>query len=177
VHEGGVEVGREGRCPWCKRIFYICRCCDRGQVYCGPEHPDAGQRGCRRRSNALHQASPEGRDDHRDRNRDPAATRGGASCRRDARAGSCGLFAEHDGTPCREVGLRGDARYGRERAHRHDDDDAALGRRSLELDAKDPTHVRCFFEVTVADAREWERRGVLRTSYEEEFDSRTSGTG
>ena len=44
MHEDRAEIGREGRCPWCKCIFYVCRCCDHGQVYCEPEHRDAGDR-------------------------------------------------------------------------------------------------------------------------------------
>jgi hypothetical protein len=68
VHAGDGLVGREARCPWCKRVFFVCECCDQGQVYCGPEHRDAGRRASRRRSNAVHQASEEGREDHRDHN-------------------------------------------------------------------------------------------------------------
>jgi hypothetical protein len=68
VHDGGAEVGREARCPWCKQVFFVCRGCDQGQVYCLPEHRDAARRETCRRSKAVHQASPEGRDDHRDHN-------------------------------------------------------------------------------------------------------------
>ena len=64
------ESGREARCPWCKAIFVICGCCDRGQVYCTPEHRELGRLTTKRRSNARYQASNEGRDDHRDRNRE-----------------------------------------------------------------------------------------------------------
>ncbi|HET9625538.1 MAG TPA: hypothetical protein VFP84_29425 [Kofleriaceae bacterium] len=32
-----MESFREQRCQWCQRVFYICPCCDRGQVYCGPD--------------------------------------------------------------------------------------------------------------------------------------------
>ena len=54
----------------CRTIFYICRCCDRGQQYC--------REGCRcvcrreqcRAANRRHQQSPEGRLDHRDRQRE-----------------------------------------------------------------------------------------------------------
>src|SRR5262249_38407030 len=49
---------------------YVCGCCDRGQVYCGPEHRDAGRRASCRRSNALHQGSPEGREDHQAHSRE-----------------------------------------------------------------------------------------------------------
>ena len=68
MHEG-AEVGREGRCPWCTCIFYVCRCCDHGRVYYRPEHADAARVASCRRSKAIHQASDEGRDDHRDHNR------------------------------------------------------------------------------------------------------------
>jgi len=57
------------RCLGCQALFLICRSCYHGQVYCG----DA----CRKRARAAqvimarakHQATPHGRDDHRDRNR------------------------------------------------------------------------------------------------------------
>lgn len=50
-------------------IFHVCPCCDRGQVYCSDEHRDLGRLASRRRSNAAHQASELGREDHAQRNR------------------------------------------------------------------------------------------------------------
>ena len=66
-----TRVLRQRRChaEKCGRLFWICRSCDRGQRYCSPL--------CRRRqrlqqcraANRRHQQSPEGRADHRDRQR------------------------------------------------------------------------------------------------------------
>lgn len=54
----------------CCTIFYICRCCDRGQQYCR----EGCRRICRREqcraANRHHQKSEEGRLDHRDRQRE-----------------------------------------------------------------------------------------------------------
>jgi len=64
-------VLRQRLCGWgeCGRLFFVCRSCWRGQRYCS--------RGCRiqarraqcREANRRHQISPEGRLDHRDRQR------------------------------------------------------------------------------------------------------------
>jgi hypothetical protein len=60
VETGGVLIAV--RCAGCAVIFYVCERDYRGQIY--------GSRGCqragRRSANARHQASPEGRLDHRD---------------------------------------------------------------------------------------------------------------
>jgi len=58
------------RCVRCQRLFVMCRRCYHGQTYCN--------NGCRKPARALqlstlrakHQASPGGREDHRDRNRE-----------------------------------------------------------------------------------------------------------
>jgi len=54
----------------CRTVFFICAHCDRGQRYCSTlcrEHARVHQRRC---ANSRHQQSPEGRLDHRDRQRD-----------------------------------------------------------------------------------------------------------
>jgi hypothetical protein len=53
----------------CGRIFYICRSCDRGQRYCSEHCRQKARRQQRREANRRHQQSPEGRLDHRDRQR------------------------------------------------------------------------------------------------------------
>ena len=60
---------RQGRCGHCGQIFFVCRHCDRGQVYCSADCRRQARRQSCRRANARHQASPEGRLDHRDRQR------------------------------------------------------------------------------------------------------------
>ena len=50
-------------------MFYICRSCDRGQRYCSEACQERSRGRQRRQSNRLHQSSPEGRLDHRDRQR------------------------------------------------------------------------------------------------------------
>jgi hypothetical protein len=53
----------------CRTIFYICRCCDRGQQYCREGCRSVCRREQCRAANLRHQQSPEGRLDHRDRQR------------------------------------------------------------------------------------------------------------
>ena len=50
-------------------VFYICRSCYRGQAYCGEACRTKAQLQQHRKANKKHQDSPEGRDDHRDRQR------------------------------------------------------------------------------------------------------------
>jgi len=50
-------------------VFYLCRHCDRGQRYCSPRCREKSRRLQRRQANRRHQQSPEGRLDHRDRQR------------------------------------------------------------------------------------------------------------
>ena len=50
-------------------MFYICRSCYRGQVYCGDECRRRMRRQQRRAANRRHQQSWEGRLDHHDRQR------------------------------------------------------------------------------------------------------------
>ncbi len=62
-------VFRQRVCRGCNAVFFICRSCDRGQRYCSPECRVPAQREQRRSANRRHQHSPEGRLDHRDRQR------------------------------------------------------------------------------------------------------------
>jgi len=54
----------------CHAVFWICRRCDRGQRYCSTACQAEARRQQRRCANRRHQQSPEGREDHRDRQRD-----------------------------------------------------------------------------------------------------------
>lgn len=62
---------REGRCGWisCYRLFYICRHCDHGQIYCSEACRASNQKRLRAQANRRHQQSREGRRDHADRQR------------------------------------------------------------------------------------------------------------
>ena len=51
----------------CGSLFAICSCCDRGQRYCSQQCRDRSRLRQRRAANRRHQRSPEGRLDHRDR--------------------------------------------------------------------------------------------------------------
>ena len=72
---GGVSARAERwrtlRCrgAGCRTVFSICGACYRGQAYCGARCRAPAQRQHRRDANARHQRSPEGRLDHRDRQR------------------------------------------------------------------------------------------------------------
>lgn len=54
----------------CHAVFWICRHCDRGQCYCSEACRTQARLEQRRRANCRHQRSPEGRLDHRDRQRE-----------------------------------------------------------------------------------------------------------
>ncbi len=60
---------RNCRAAGCGTEFWICRACDRGQRYCSSECRQQARRLQRREANRRHQQSPEGRLDHRDRQR------------------------------------------------------------------------------------------------------------
>ena len=64
-------VWRELSCQGsgCGVMFYICGSCYRGQAYCGDGCRDRAQLQQHRNANRKHQDSPEGRLDHRDRQR------------------------------------------------------------------------------------------------------------
>jgi len=70
VHGEAVLRQRVCRGRECHAVFWICRHCDRGQCYCSPACRDRARREQRRHANCRHQRSPEGRLDHRDRQRD-----------------------------------------------------------------------------------------------------------
>ena len=55
---------REFRCDRCASIFYLCRLCDHGQVYCGQTCGEAARSDSCRAANRRHQQSREGRRDH-----------------------------------------------------------------------------------------------------------------
>ena len=98
----GEAVFRQRVCRGCKAVFCICRSCDRGQRYCGPDCRLRVLRAQRRRAHRRHQNSPEGRLDHRDRQRayrkrcaqrrwasvDPAVEKPGASLVDDRQVGA-----------------------------------------------------------------------------------------
>lgn len=67
-----TPVFRQRICHWsaCGTIFYLCRRCDRGQRYCSSHCRQKALRLQRRQANRRHQQTPEGREDHRDRQRD-----------------------------------------------------------------------------------------------------------
>src|SRR6267378_601223 len=57
------------RASGCGQVFWICRHCDRGQHYCSHLCRQQTRRQQHRLANRRHQQSPEGRQDHRDRQR------------------------------------------------------------------------------------------------------------
>jgi len=69
VHPGEVVL-RPRRCRRCNAVFWICPHCDRGQRYCSSFCRIPARRQQRRGANRRHQQSPEGRADHRDRQRE-----------------------------------------------------------------------------------------------------------
>ena len=88
----GVLVGI--RCAGCAFIFYICESEYRGQIYGSGRCRQAG----RRAANARHQASPEGRLDHRDAMRARRA-RGGVAVGSVTDTRSDNLLAEASSCP------------------------------------------------------------------------------
>jgi hypothetical protein len=56
--------------PPCGAVFYLCRHCDRGQCYCSSRCREKSLRQQRRQANRRHQQDPDGRADHRDRQRE-----------------------------------------------------------------------------------------------------------
>jgi hypothetical protein len=55
--------------PECRALFFLCSHCDRGHRYCGDRCRQQARREQRQRANRRHQQSPEGKLDHRDRQR------------------------------------------------------------------------------------------------------------
>jgi len=72
MSDHGPLVFRQRVCHWsaCGTIFYLCRRCDRGQRYCSSHCRQKALRLQRRQANRRHQQTREGREDHRDRQRD-----------------------------------------------------------------------------------------------------------
>ena len=54
----------------CRALFFLCQHCDRGQRYCSVSCREQARLEQRRCANRRHQQSPEGRLDHRDRQRE-----------------------------------------------------------------------------------------------------------
>ena len=65
-----TETLRLERCARCQAVFWICRRCYRGHGFCGLPCKLVARVTSKRRARALHRQSPEGRLDHRDRERD-----------------------------------------------------------------------------------------------------------
>ena len=53
------------RCRWCELVFYICRCCFRGQAYCCDECRIAGQRQNHREAQRKYRQTEKGKKAHR----------------------------------------------------------------------------------------------------------------
>ena len=58
------------RCVGCQSLFLICRSCYHGHTYCSDDCRNPARASQLREIRAAHQASPGGRKDHRDRNRE-----------------------------------------------------------------------------------------------------------
>src|SRR5436190_2192912 len=58
------------RCGRCLHLFAICRCWYRGQTYCGDDCRVPARAEQKSAARATYQGTPEGREDHRDRNRE-----------------------------------------------------------------------------------------------------------
>lgn len=71
MEDHGEVVLRQRVChaQACRAVFWLCLHCDRGQRYCSLACRDDARIRQRRRANRRHQGSPEGRLDHRDRQR------------------------------------------------------------------------------------------------------------
>ena len=69
VHGEVVLRQRVCRGLGCQALFWICPHCDRGQCYCSAACRSEARRRQHRAANRRYQQSPEGRLDHRDRQR------------------------------------------------------------------------------------------------------------
>ena len=69
VHGEVVLRQRVCRIQGCQTVFWLCTHCDRGQRYCSTSCRRQARRQQCRAANRRHQCSPEGRLDHRDRQR------------------------------------------------------------------------------------------------------------
>ena len=70
AHSEVVLRQRVCRASGCNQVFWICRDCDRGQHYCTHLCRQHTRRQQHRLANRRYQQSPEGRQDHRDRQRE-----------------------------------------------------------------------------------------------------------
>jgi hypothetical protein len=70
THSEVILRQRVCRASGCGQVFWICRHCDRGQHYCSQLCRQQASRQQHRLANHRHQHSPEGRQDHRDRQRE-----------------------------------------------------------------------------------------------------------
>lgn len=70
VADAAVFRQRVCHFPPCGGVFYLCPPCDRGQRYCSGRCGLKARRLQLRQANRRHQQTPEGRDDHRDRQRE-----------------------------------------------------------------------------------------------------------
>lgn len=61
------ESHRSFICKRCRRLASICRSCDRGQRYCGPDCAKSARLQAQREANRRYQASQNGREAHRAR--------------------------------------------------------------------------------------------------------------
>ena len=66
---GAVAILLMRACRWCRQPFFLCPACDRGHAYCSLPCRRAGRTQTLRAAGQRHQQSPEGRLDHRDRQR------------------------------------------------------------------------------------------------------------
>ncbi len=62
----GTELLREFNCQRCNQIFYVCRCCYRGQSYCCDECREINQRESHQESQHLYRTSDNGRKKNRE---------------------------------------------------------------------------------------------------------------
>lgn len=70
VHAETVLLQRVCHHSGCLAVFFLCPHCDRGHRYCSIECRNQARLHQRRCANGRHQRSPEGRLDHRDRQRE-----------------------------------------------------------------------------------------------------------
>jgi len=57
---------RQIRCGWCDFVFYVCRCCWKGQAYCCDECRLAGKRKNHREAQRRYRQTPKGKKAHRE---------------------------------------------------------------------------------------------------------------
>ena len=88
----------------CGVMFFICRSCDRGQVYCGDECRHRMRREQRRRANRRYEQDPEVRADHCQRQRAYRKRRRQGHVTDHTSAGRC--RSGRIGTPLPETGMR-----------------------------------------------------------------------